>query len=59
MWWRGRRAARQPEILANNKRGQVSQTNIRADLTEILAGLWAAERNKLGEHFVVNSLSVD
>lgn len=38
MWWRGKCAARQTEILANNKQGQVSQSNIRGDLTEILAG---------------------
>lgn len=58
MWWRGKCTARQIELLASNKRGQVFQLNIRADLTEILAGLWSVQENTFGKHFVVNSLEL-
>lgn len=52
----GRNAARQTEILANNKRGQVFHMNIRADLAETLAGLWfGEEKHTGGGGFVVKS----
>lgn len=43
----------------DNKRGQVFHMNIRADMSETLAGLWFGKKNTLGEHFVVKSLAVE